>query len=143
MPSSNNDSENVLYSISQVNAITGVGTPTIRKWENAFRDYLDVVRTRGGQRRFNQEAVDKIEFLKRLIYEEGLSLEGARRRLEKMEKPEDQVGDSDPPMEQLAELVTDLLLRKLFREGQDVPGEGLNPSSNATSMFSNPDDEKM
>ncbi|MDP8205710.1 MAG: MerR family transcriptional regulator [Candidatus Electryonea clarkiae] len=128
MPSNNNDTARVLYSISQVNAMTGVGTPTIRKWENAFRDYLSVVRTPGGQRRFNQDAVDKIELLKHLIYEEGLSLEGARRRLEQMEsgKPEDV--DQDPAVEQLAELVTDMLLRKLFKDGLDPPGEhGLSP----------------
>ena len=125
MPSNNNETERVLYSISQVNAITGVGTPTIRKWENAFRDYLSVVRTPGGQRRFNQDAVDKIDLLKHLIYEEGLSLEGARKRLEQMDsgKADDEI--QDPAVEQLAELVTDLLLRKLFKDGSDPPGENL------------------
>lgn len=67
-----------LYSISQVNALTGVSAPTLRKWEAAFREYLKVVRTRGGQHRFNEHAVRKIETLKRLIYEEGLSLHGAQ-----------------------------------------------------------------
>jgi DNA-binding transcriptional MerR regulator len=114
----NPDSGRVLYSISQVNALTGVSTPTIRKWETAFRDYLQVVRTKGGQRRFNQDAVDKIETLKQLIYEEGLSLEGARKRLERLNDNGDEFeGDVDPTIEKLSEMVTDLLLKKLFEQG--------------------------
>lgn len=116
----NPDSGRVLYSISQVNALTGVSTPTIRKWETAFREYLQVVRTSGGQRRFNQDAVDKIETLKQLIYEEGLSLEGARRRLERMQEGDSSVADElDPTIEKLSEMVTDLLLKKLFHQGVD------------------------
>lgn len=121
------DSGRVLYSISQVNALTGVSRPTIRKWEAAFRDYLRVVRTSGGQRRFNQDAVEKIELLKRLIYEEGLSLEGARKRLENLDgggNPQDEV---DPTIEKLSEMVTEMLLRKLFNQGmspEDFKTEG-------------------
>ncbi len=115
-------SDRVLYSISQVNALTGVSTPTLRKWEAEFRDYLHVVRTRGGQRRFHQEAVEKIELLKQLIYEEGLSLEGARKRLETFaEEQVDEPGSSDPTIERLSEMVTDMLLEKLFRNGGSPP----------------------
>lgn len=113
----NSHADRVLYSISQVNALTGVSTPTIRKWESAFRDYLAVVRTSGGQRRFNQDAVEKIETLRRLIYEDGLSLEGARKRLESIEVGEEPELPADASFEKLSEMVTDLLLRKLFREG--------------------------
>ncbi len=112
------DSGRALYSISQVNALTGVSTPTLRKWESAFREYLQVVRTSGGQRRFNQEAVEKIELLKQLIYEEGLSLEGARMRLERLDVGGlEQEINADPTIEKLSEMVTDLLLEKLFRSG--------------------------
>jgi len=111
------NTDRVLYSISQVNALTGVSTPTIRKWETTFRDYLNVVRTRGGQRRFNDDSVEKIETLKKLIYEEGLSLEGARLRLEKVESSDIEIEDLDQNIEKLSEMVTDMLLRKLFNQG--------------------------
>ncbi|MBZ0264173.1 MerR family transcriptional regulator [bacterium] len=112
----NQDSSKVLYSISQVNAITGVATPTIRKWELAFRDYLQVARTKGGQRRFNHDAVEKIETLKQLIYEEGLSLEGARKRLERIDNPEGSDEMVDPQVEKLAEMVTNMLLKRLLKD---------------------------
>lgn len=114
------DSE--LFSISQVNALTGVSAPTLRKWESAFREYLNVVRTRGGQRRFSEDAIRKIETLKRLIYEEGLSLQGARRRIEQMEiDAGGKDNDSEANIEKLSELVTDLLIQKLFRHGLNAP----------------------
>jgi len=122
----NSQTDRVLYSISQVNALTGVSTPTIRKWETAFRDYLAVVRTSGGQRRFNQDAVDKIEMLKRLIYEEGLSLEGARKRLDTSDEVDAPEVPVDDTFDKLSEMVTDLLLRKLFREGIDPAASGLD-----------------
>lgn len=117
------DTPRVLYSISQVNALTGIAAPTIRKWEAAFADYLEVVRTSGGQRRFNAEAVEKIETLKKLIYEEGLSLEGARRRLERLESKTRDAKSSDPTIEKLAGMVTDLLIKKLFSKGLGPPGD--------------------
>jgi DNA-binding transcriptional MerR regulator len=125
------DSE--LYSISQVNALTGVATPTLRKWENAFRDYLKVARTSGGQRRFDEDAIRKIETLKRLIYEEGLSLQGARKRLEELEARVNNASSSSPAnIEKLSEMVTDMLIEKLFRNGFTPPmaGKRLDDTSN-------------
>jgi DNA-binding transcriptional MerR regulator len=111
-----------------VNALTGVSAPTLRKWEAVFRDYLSVVRTEGGQRRFHPEAVEKVETLKQLIYEEGLSLEGARRRLERLDEGETEAGTlNDPTIEKLSEMVTDLLVKKLFQKGLGPPG--LDPGS--------------
>lgn len=70
------------FSISQVNALTGIPKSTIRFWENQFEDYLNPYRTMGNQRRY---ADSEVEFLKRinhLIKVEGLTLEGAKKRLE-------------------------------------------------------------
>ena len=39
-----------MFSIGQVNAITGIPKPTIRYWEKEFKDYLDPARTTGNQR---------------------------------------------------------------------------------------------
>ncbi len=118
------DSE--LYSISQVNALTGVAAPTLRKWENVFRDYLKVVRTSGGQRRFDETAIQKIETLKRLIYEEGLSLQGARNRMEEqLESQTNRTLSSTPAnVEKLSEMVTEMLIEKLFRHGVTPPIAG-------------------
>ncbi|HEB84076.1 MAG TPA: MerR family transcriptional regulator [Bacteroidetes bacterium] len=131
------DTNRALYSISQVNALTGVSTPTIRKWEATFREYLKVTRTKGGQRRFHPEAVERIEFLKRLIYEEGLSLQGARKRLEQIGESNGGNAGDNPSIEKLADMVTDLLLQKLFHQGIANPEESFNRRVGGSSSEGN------
>ncbi len=106
-----------LYSISQVNALTGVPKSTIRFWEKEFEDYLVPLRTSGNQRRYDRSSVEIIEKINRLVNLEGYTLEGARRQLEKTNgvvKASDQV--PEPNLNELAETMSDFLLRKLFQQ---------------------------
>ena len=77
---------NNLYSISQVNALTSVPKPTLRFWEKEFSEYLEPARTEGNQRRYDQESVESIKLINQLVKVEGMTLEGARRKLEAMKK---------------------------------------------------------
>ena len=76
---------NHLYSISQVNALTGVPKPTLRFWEKEFKDHLEPLRTSGNQRRYNEQTVDTIRRINELVKVEGYSLEGAKKKLERAE----------------------------------------------------------
>ena len=71
-----------LYSISQVNALTGVPKPTLRFWEKEFKEYIEPLRTPGNQRRYDQQTVDNIQTINHLVKVEGYTLEGARKKLE-------------------------------------------------------------
>ena len=71
-----------LYSISQVNALTGVPKPTLRFWEKEFSAYLEPHRSPGNQRRYDEQDVDKIKQINHLVKVEGMTLEGAKRKLE-------------------------------------------------------------
>ena len=73
---------NHLYSISQVNALTGVPKPTLRFWEKEFSAYLEPLRTSGNQRRYNEQIVDTIRRINHLVKVEGYTLEGAKKKLE-------------------------------------------------------------
>ena len=73
---------NHLYSISQVNALTGVPKPTLRFWEKEFKEYLEPLRTSGNQRRYNEQTVDTIRRINHLVKVEGYTLEGAKKKLE-------------------------------------------------------------
>ena len=75
-----------LYSISQVNALTGVPKPTLRFWEKEFKDYLEPQRTAGNQRRYDEQTVDTIRRINHLVIVEGYTLEGAKKKLEAMGK---------------------------------------------------------
>ena len=73
---------NHLYSISQVNALTGVPKPTLRFWEKEFREYLEPLRTTGNQRRYDDQTVDTIRRINHLVKVEGYTLDGAKKKLE-------------------------------------------------------------
>lgn len=110
----------VLYSISQVNALTGVPKSTIRFWEKEFAEFLSPLRTDGNQRRYNTDAVRTVEQINELVNLEGYTLEGARRKMRGSEvqgSPES--SDQENPaaqkqMDELAETMSDYILKRLF-----------------------------
>ena len=103
----------ILYSISQVNALTGVPTSTIRFWEKEFQDFLTPLRTAGNQRRYNTKMVSMIDTINQLVNSEGYTLEGARRKMNGKT-----VSDSDnkpqKQMDGMVQTMSDYLLKKLF-----------------------------
>jgi DNA-binding transcriptional MerR regulator len=56
-------------------------TYVLRFWESEFPQ-LEPARTASGQRLYTREHIDLLQRIKRLLYDEGLTIEGARRRLE-------------------------------------------------------------
>lgn len=108
-----------LYSIGQVHAITGVPKPTLRFWEKEFSSYLRPHRTPGNQRRYDEYSIQKIERINQLVHKEGYTLEGARRKLAAEEAAKEAAeaampGIDEKHLHQLAETMSDYLLRKLF-----------------------------
>jgi DNA-binding transcriptional MerR regulator len=53
----------------------------LRSWEKEFPD-LGSTRTEGGPRFYRQADVERVQRLKQLVFGEGLTIAGARRRLE-------------------------------------------------------------
>lgn len=109
------------YSISQVNAITGVPKSTIRFWEKEFKDFLIPARTSGNQRRYDTLAVEMIKKIDQHVNEEGFTLEGARRKLvaENGSKGES-AGNEEVKINELAETMSDFLLKKLFERVRET-----------------------
>ncbi len=105
-----------LFSIGQVNAITGIPKPTIRYWEKEFKEFLDPGRTTGNQRRYDETAIADLEKVNYLVKVQGYTIDGARRKLDLLKKIErGDVPNSDPVAE-LARAMSDYLLKKLSRE---------------------------
>jgi len=109
--------EENLYSIAQVNAITGVAKPTIRFWEKQFNEFLNPLRTEGNQRRYSRINIETIERINYLVREEGYTLEGARKKLElEKESLESVEKPSHDQLEKLADTMSDYLLKKLLEK---------------------------
>jgi len=108
-----------LYSIGQVHAITGIPKPTLRFWEKEFSSYLIPHRTQGNQRRYDEPTIKKIERINQLVHKEGYTLEGARKKLATEAAAKEAAeaalpGIDEKHLHQLAETMSDYLLKKLF-----------------------------
>lgn len=69
-------------SISTASTITGVEVHTLRYWESEFAEFLQPVRTGGGQRRYRPQDIQVLFTIKRLLRDEMYSIAGARRHLQ-------------------------------------------------------------
>ena len=76
-----------LFRPPEVCEIAKVQPYVLRSWEAEFPD-LGVAKTEGGPRVYRRRDVERVLRLKHLLYVEGLTLAGARRRLTE-EKPDD------------------------------------------------------
>lgn len=68
------------YSIREVSEIAQVKPHVLRYWESEFR-LLRPKKGKGGRRRYTPEDIKLIFLIKKLLYEERYTLEGAKKRL--------------------------------------------------------------
>ncbi|HXH07312.1 MAG TPA: MerR family transcriptional regulator [Vicinamibacterales bacterium] len=81
-----------LFKPLEVCEIAQVQPYVLRSWEEEFPD-LGVARAGGGPRLYRRSDLERVLRLKHLLFVEGLTLSGARRRLEE----ERAVGEVDDP----------------------------------------------
>jgi DNA-binding transcriptional MerR regulator len=72
--------ERCLYRIGQVSRIADLKPFVLRYWETEF-PMLEPVKSSSGHRLYRQEDVDLVLKIKRLLYDEGFTIAGARRHL--------------------------------------------------------------
>jgi DNA-binding transcriptional MerR regulator len=69
-----------LYRIGEVSRLADLKPFVLRYWETEF-PMLEPVKSSGGRRLYRQEDVDMVFRIKRLLYDEGFTIAGARRHL--------------------------------------------------------------
>jgi DNA-binding transcriptional MerR regulator len=86
-----------LLKSAEVCEIIKVQPYVLRSWEKEFPD-LGTTRTAGGPRYYRQTDVERVQRLKQLVFGEGLTIAGARRRLDdERGRPEDDELPFDEP----------------------------------------------
>ena len=73
------------YSISDVAAMMDLKPYVLRYWETEFRE-LRPMKNRSGSRAYRQKDIDLVKLIKKLLYEEGYTIAGARNRMKAMAK---------------------------------------------------------
>lgn len=74
-----NQGQKLYYRIGEVSQIVGVKPHVIRYWEQEFN--LRPKRGAGSQRRYTKKDMERLLMIKRLLYEEGFTIAGAKRKL--------------------------------------------------------------
>jgi DNA-binding transcriptional MerR regulator len=72
--------EKLYYRIGEVEALTGVPAYVLRYWESEFK-LLRPKKNAAGQRLYRHRDLDLVKRIKTLLYDERLTLEGAKKRL--------------------------------------------------------------
>lgn len=78
------------YRIGEVSRLTALKPFVLRYWETEF-PMLEPVKSSSGHRLYRQEDVEMVLRIKRLLYDEGFTIAGARRHLR------EQNGDGESP----------------------------------------------
>jgi DNA-binding transcriptional MerR regulator len=110
-----NDSEEArYYSIGEVARLTELKPFVLRYWEAEF-PMLEPVKSPRGHRLYRQEDVDLVLKIKRLLYDEGFTIAGARRYL----KEASTGGDAGENGGGLGDFHTTQLSRKMLLDLRD------------------------
>ena len=73
--------EKLYYTIGEAAEILGESTSLVRFWSNSFPKYIKPKRNAKGNRLFTQEDMDCLKQVHLLVKEQGLTLEGASKKL--------------------------------------------------------------
>ena len=81
--------DRMFFRIGDVSALVGVESHVLRFWESEFPS-LTPRKTNSGQRQYRRKDVETVIAIKRLLYDEGYTIAGARRALRSKREPSDQ-----------------------------------------------------
>ncbi len=101
-----------LYRIGEVSRLTELKPFVLRYWETEF-PMLEPVKSPKGHRVYRQEDVDVVFKIKRLLYDEGFTIAGARRHLRENGGGGAEVVSSSVHNENAAELLSRKMLLDL------------------------------
>jgi DNA-binding transcriptional MerR regulator len=84
--------QRLYYRIGDVCRIIGVEPHVLRYWETEFPS-LAPKKNKAGQRTYRPRDIEIILTIRRLLYEEGYTIAGARKQLTRAVRTEDQTAD--------------------------------------------------
>jgi len=108
--------EKKLYRIGEVSRLAALKPFVLRYWETEF-PMLEPIKGSSGHRLYRQEDVDMVFRIKRLLYDEGFTIAGARRHLREhggADEPESRSASRTP------EGAGQLLSRKMLLDLRDT-----------------------
>lgn len=93
----------IYFSIGEVSTTTDVPQHVLRYWEEVFPS-LKPPKRRGGSRAYRERDIETVRLIKRLLYDEGYTIRGARKRLRKYKEESEMVAKVQSLPDVLSEL---------------------------------------
>lgn len=84
--------DKLAFKIGEVADLVGVKTYVLRYWETEF-EALSPKKSKSNQRMYERKDVETLLMIKKLLYRDRFSIEGARSALKRMKKQKDRVKD--------------------------------------------------
>jgi DNA-binding transcriptional MerR regulator len=110
--------ERDFYRIGEVSRLTDLKPFVLRYWETEF-PMLEPVKSPNGHRLYRQEDVEIVLRIKRLLYDEGFTIAGARRHLREHNGASDSDGVSNSVSPADGAGAAQLLSRKMLLDLRD------------------------
>jgi len=85
-----------IYRIGEAAILLNVKPSVLRFWETEFQQLIPI-RTRKGQRMYSEQNVMLLKAIRHLLYERGLTIEGARKVLGRYEEKYGSITGPDLP----------------------------------------------
>jgi len=125
--------DKLFFRIGEVADVTGVPPYVLRYWESEFK-LLRPRKNHAGQRVYRKNDVQMVLRIKTLLYEDRLTLEGAKKRLQQEARTRNQQLELPAPDPQTLAALRDIrarleAMRQLLRRSGEVP---LEPRQGAT-----------
>ncbi len=106
--------DKLYFRIGEVAALTSLKPSILRFWETEFKQ-LNPVKSSSGQRLYSKKNVELILQIKKLLYIDRLTIEGARKKISEHLEHENEVNKVDCNVKLLREIKEELIrFRKLF-----------------------------
>ena len=110
--------ERDFYRIGEVSRLTDLKPFVLRYWETEF-PMLEPVKSPSGHRLYRQEDVEMVLRIKRLLYDEGFTIAGARRHLREQNGASDSDSISSSAAQAEGACAAQLLSRKMLLDLRD------------------------
>ena len=91
-------------SISEVSALCNIKSHTLRFWEKEFEQLRPVTR-KGSRRYYQSKDIELIKQIQSLLYEEGMTITGAKKSLQSSKKQCSGDGNEQKLVEELEDLL--------------------------------------
>ncbi len=99
--------DKLYFKIGEVVQLTGVKAHVLRYWEEEFGAAFSPVKSRGRQRLYRRQEIELILELKDLLYRQGYTIAGARKKL-RSRKSEPSVENAPPEPQQILRLLMEV-----------------------------------